>query len=91
MNTIINGVPIEEGSGNVYADLGYPDAEEMLTKAELVHQLQQRIDTLEITPQQAAELVGMPESWLSDLLNGRFRNISQTTIIGCLERIVTAS
>jgi len=29
-------IEIHEGSGNVYADLGYPDAEEMLSKARLV-------------------------------------------------------
>jgi hypothetical protein len=29
-------IPIEKGSGNVYADLGYPDSEEMLMKAQLV-------------------------------------------------------
>ena len=28
---------IEKGSGNVYADIGSPDAEEMLAKAKLVH------------------------------------------------------
>jgi len=55
MNTIfINGVPVEMGSGNVYADLGYPDAEQMLIKAELVHQIQQTIDSCGLTQQQAA-------------------------------------
>lgn len=28
-------IEVHEGSGNVYADLGYPDAEEMLVKAKL--------------------------------------------------------
>jgi hypothetical protein len=28
----IEGVEIQESGGNVYADLGYPDAEEMLVK-----------------------------------------------------------
>ena len=29
---MIDGVEIHEGSGNVYADLGYPNADEMLIK-----------------------------------------------------------
>ena len=36
---VIEGVEIHEGSGNVYADLGYPDAEEMLIKARLVRKI----------------------------------------------------
>ncbi|MTV41358.1 helix-turn-helix domain-containing protein [Duganella radicis] len=87
MITIIDGVPIEEGSGNVYKDLGYPNAEQMLLKADLTHQLQQTINNLGFTKQQAAEKIGMTESWLSDLLDGQFRNIDEATIIQCLERI----
>ena len=30
---------IEQGSGNVFADLGYPNAEEMLTKARLAQRI----------------------------------------------------
>ncbi len=31
----VSGIPVEQGSGNVYADLGYPDSETMLVKAQL--------------------------------------------------------
>lgn len=88
MSTIfINGVPIEMGSGNVYADLGYPDAEEMLLKASLVHQIQQTIDSQGLTQQQAAEQIGKPAAWLSDLLDGRFRNISEAEVSECLMQL----
>ena len=36
---MIEGVEIHKSSGNVYADLGYPDAEEMLIKARLVRKI----------------------------------------------------
>ncbi len=32
---LVRGVPIEEGSGNVYADLGYADSKGMLVKTQL--------------------------------------------------------
>ena len=32
---VVCGVAVEEGSGNVYADLDYADSESMLVKAEL--------------------------------------------------------
>jgi predicted XRE-type DNA-binding protein len=90
MNTIIDGIPIEEGSGNPYADLGHPDADEMLLKAGLVRKVQQLISVHELTTSHAAELLGMPESSLSDLLKGKFRNISRTTIVDCLDRLKAA-
>jgi hypothetical protein len=31
---VVRGIPVEVGSGNVYADLGYPDSESMLVKAQ---------------------------------------------------------
>ncbi|MHA4867673.1 helix-turn-helix domain-containing protein [Duganella sp. PWIR1] len=87
MNTIINGVLVEEGSGNVYADLGYPDADLMLAKAELAPQLQLVIDDFGITQSHAAEIIDMPEDSLSAVLNGKFRNISTATFSEALARL----
>lgn len=33
---MVHGIPVEESSGNVYADLRFPDHESMLVKAQLV-------------------------------------------------------
>ncbi|MYM24211.1 XRE family transcriptional regulator [Duganella sp. FT135W] len=90
MNKIfVNGVPIEIGTGNVYADLGYPNAEEMLVKAGLVHQIQQAIDSQGLTQQQAAEQMNVQEAWLSDLLDGKFRNIDTSTLMEYLVQFQT--
>jgi hypothetical protein len=32
---VVRGIPVEEGSGNVYKDLGYPDSKSMLVNAQL--------------------------------------------------------
>lgn len=36
---IIDGAEVHQGSRNVYRDLGYPDADEMLVKAQLVSKI----------------------------------------------------
>ena len=36
---IVNGIPVELGSGNVYTDLGYADSDRMLVKAQLAAQI----------------------------------------------------
>jgi predicted XRE-type DNA-binding protein len=89
MNTIatIDGIAIEEGSDNPYADLGRPDADEMLVKAGLAHEIAQIIKSRHLTQQRAAELLGMPQPKLSDLLRGKFRGISQAKMIECLNRL----
>jgi len=89
MNTIaiIDGIAIEEGSGNPYADLGFPDAGDMLVKAGLAQEIAQIIKDRHLTQQRAAELVGMPQPKLSDLLRGKFRGISQAKMIECLNRL----
>lgn len=46
---------IEKGSGNVYADLGMPDAEEMLFKAQLSMKIAEIIKLRKMTRTQAAE------------------------------------
>jgi predicted XRE-type DNA-binding protein len=85
--TTIDGIIIEEGSDNPYADLGRPDADEMLIKAGLAHEIAQIIKSRHLTQQRAAELLGMPQPKLSDLLRGKFRGISQAKMIECLNKL----
>jgi hypothetical protein len=39
-------ITIEKGSGNVFADLGYPNAEEMLTKARLAQRITEILEQI---------------------------------------------
>jgi predicted XRE-type DNA-binding protein len=86
MNTIthVDDITFEAGSGNPYADLGLPDAEEMLLKAGVVHEIEQIIQRKNLTPQRAAKLLGMSQSKLTDLLSGNFRAIPNDQITAYL-------
>ena len=55
----------EAGTGNVYADLDYSDADEMLVKTQLVTKIADIIERKGLTQTQAAELLGMPQPKLS--------------------------
>jgi predicted XRE-type DNA-binding protein len=83
----IQDIAVEEGSGNPYADLGLPQADEMLAKAGLAHKITQMIEDRNLTQLHAAELLGMQQSTLSDLLRGNFRAISQARMIEYLNRL----
>ncbi|HLB97343.1 MAG TPA: XRE family transcriptional regulator [Acetobacteraceae bacterium] len=52
---------IEEGTTNVYADLGRPDADEMLIKAQLATKIGEIIKRRRLTQIEAAEIIGMPQ------------------------------
>lgn len=77
----------ERGSTNVYADLGFGDADEMLVKAQLATKIGEIIQKQKLTQMQAAELLGIPQPTLSNMLRGQFRGISETRMIECLARL----
>lgn len=69
--------PIEQGSTNAYADLGLGDAEEMLVKAQLATKIGEIIRRRKLTQIQAAELLGIPQPKLSNMLRGQFREFQR--------------
>ena len=77
---------VEEGM-NVYADLGFPDAEEMLVKAQLVVQISEILRQRGWSQQQAAKVLGLTQPKLSKMLRGQFRGISEMKMMDCLVRL----
>jgi predicted XRE-type DNA-binding protein len=80
-------IVIEKGSGNVYADLGYPDSEDMLIKAQLVTKIAEIIQQRRLTQAQAAKLLRLTQPKISRLLRGEFRGISERRLLQCLTRL----
>lgn len=78
---------IEVSSGNVYADLGYRDADEMKVKAALAGAIGSAITELGMTQADAATQMGLPQPKVSEMLRGRFRGISEAKMMTCLQRL----
>ncbi len=78
---------IEEGGANVYAELGRPDAEEMLVKAQLASRIADVIKRRRLTQVAAAEIIGLPQPKLSGLLRGQFQGVSEAKMLACLTRL----
>jgi predicted XRE-type DNA-binding protein len=81
---VIDGIEIHEGSGNVYADLGYSDAEEMLVKAKLVRKISELVRRRGLTQVETAKILGLTQPKVSAVLRGQFRGISERKLIDCL-------
>jgi predicted XRE-type DNA-binding protein len=78
--------PVTESSGNVFADMGLPEAEEELTKAQLASHIRQAIKRQRLTQAAAAALMGIDQPKVSALLNGRLANFSSERLM----RLLTA-
>src|SRR5262245_46692647 len=83
-HTASERIAVYGGSGNVYADLGYPDANEMLVKAQLVSKIAEIIRQRGLTQVEAAKVLGLTQPKVSAMLRGRFRGFSERRLIDCL-------
>ena len=83
----MTNITIEASSGNVYADLGKANAQEMLVKAKLASKIGDIIKRQSLTQQQAAVLLAMSQPKVSMLLRGQFRGISEAKMLECLARL----
>ncbi len=63
-------------NGNVFADLGLHNPEEMLAKAELAHKITSVIRDQGLTQVQAAKLLGVDQPKISALIRGRLSGFS---------------
>ena len=79
-------IQIEAGSGNVFEDLGLPDAGERLAKAELARVIRTIVRDKNWTQRRAAGVLGIAPPDVSDLMRGKLARFSQER----LERFLNA-
>jgi predicted XRE-type DNA-binding protein len=69
-------IEFELSSGNVFADIGFDNAEEMLLKSELVRQINSTIKLRGLNSIQAIDLLNIDDEMLSNLSRGRLTELS---------------
>jgi predicted XRE-type DNA-binding protein len=67
---------VEEGSLNIFADLGFPHPEEHLAKAGLAVQIIEIIRRRRLSQNAAAEILGIDQPKVSALMRGQLKNFS---------------
>ena len=72
---------VDRGSENVFADLGLPEAEEMLLKSTIVIELRRLFKQRKLTQTAAAKLIGITQGDLSKVLRGQFRGYSEARLM----------
>lgn len=78
---------VEESSGNVFADMGLPDAEERLAKAGLAVRISEAIRARRLTQTQAARILKIDQPKISRLLRGQLSGFSTERLMNFLTRL----
>lgn len=80
-------VECEEGSSNVFADLGLRDADELFARAQLGFRVHQLLTARQLTQREAAALLGVKQPEVSHLMNGHFSRFTVDKLLDFLKRL----
>jgi predicted XRE-type DNA-binding protein len=80
-------IKVTPSSGNVFADLGLPEAEDRLLKAQLALKIQQLIELKGMTQVEIAPLLGLDQPKVSNLIRGRLSGFSVERLFGILNKL----
>jgi predicted XRE-type DNA-binding protein len=80
-------IKVEIGSGNVFADIGLPNPEEALAKAEIARLVNSILSARDLTQVQAGDVLGIPQPRVSDLARGRLGKFSLEKLIDFAKRL----
>jgi predicted XRE-type DNA-binding protein len=77
-------VKVEVRSGNIFADLGLPDAEIHFLRAQIVSEIYRLTNERKLTQTQAGRLMGVSQPEVSRMFKGNFREYSIERLMGFL-------
>jgi len=80
-------IRVEKGSGNVFADIGFPNPEEALAKAEIARRINHMLADRKLSQLEAGKILGIPQPRVSDLARGRLGKFSLEKLIDFARRL----
>ncbi|MEI6332444.1 MAG: helix-turn-helix transcriptional regulator [Pseudanabaena sp. ELA645] len=80
-------IKVQRSSGNVFADLGLENSDELLVKAQLAYKISSIIAKLGITQVEAAKLLGIDQPKISALINGKLSDFSTVRLFRFLNSL----
>jgi predicted XRE-type DNA-binding protein len=84
---VLDDIEVELSSGNVFADLGLPEAEQLKIKSGLVIEITCAVRRLGLTQEEAGRRMGISQAKVSGLMRGDFSNLSEHKLMECLNRL----
>lgn len=76
-----------KSSGNVFADMGLDDADELIIRAQLGQAVRQLLEAKNSKQREIAELLDIGQAEVSKLMNGKYHLFSEGRLFGFLGRL----
>ncbi|MDJ0534405.1 MAG: helix-turn-helix transcriptional regulator [Xenococcaceae cyanobacterium MO_207.B15] len=76
-----------ESSGNVFADMGLEDAEELLTRAKLGYAVRKILESRNLKQQEIASLLNIKQPEVSNLMQGKYHLFSESRLFSFLNKL----
>jgi predicted XRE-type DNA-binding protein len=78
---------VTESSGNVFADLGLPDADTLMARSVLALHIKRAIKIRRLTQAQAANILGVDQPKVSAITSGRLQGFSTDRLMRFLNEL----
>ena len=76
-----------EGSGNIFADIGLENADELLARAQIGVEVLKILQARKLRQREIATLLGISQSEVSHLMNGHFSRFSEGKLLAFLKKL----
>lgn len=80
-------IEVYQGSGNVFADIGLKDADELYARACIGIEVLRILTEQELKQREIAALLDIRQSEVSHLMNGHFSRFSEGKLLGFLKKL----
>jgi predicted XRE-type DNA-binding protein len=80
-------IEFEESSGNIFADLGMEDADELLARAQIGVGLLKILLARKLKQREIAVILGIAQPDVSHLMNGHFNRFTTEKLLDFLKRL----
>ena len=87
MSKSSNKIEIEEGSGNVFADLGLDEADELYARAQIGFCVYKILKAKKLKQREIAKVLAIPQPEVSHLMNGHFSRFTTDKMLDFLKRL----
>jgi len=87
MSELNNSLEFAKSSGNVFADMGLEDAEELQIRAKLGYTIRKILERRDLKQQEIANLLEIKQPEVSNLMKGKYHLFSEGRLFNFLNRL----
>ena len=87
MSNEIMSSKFTKSSGNVFADMGLDDADELFTRAKLGYSVRKILENRGLKQQEISELLNIKQPEVSNLMNGKYHLFSESRLFNFLNKL----